>query len=356
MSIRNNDTFKRLEEVFAAGRDAEEERTQNVRILIAVDAEAPRDFVESLKEALIPAKYGVVLDVRLVGDVAMDPNGFWDACIIIAGGTDDAVSQAAINVGRHGNPVVVVAQSVLDIPEVCLNEPVSAFVSTIAASNQRALLHDLSNWLLQSSAKSTAIAASFPFCRKARVRELARGAAAANAAIGVVNLLPGSDFPYMVVNQAKLALDIAAVYGQRLSFARLPELVGVVGAGLGYRFFAKMLLGLIPAVGPVIKGATAYAGTMSTAEALSAHFQLGEGDEHPVDVIRDDLRERMDEIRETIPNLPERLRYSILGDRNDDGNYGDDDYYDEDEYVEEPAAPAEQMPQKEYIVYMPVEA
>ena len=330
MSIRNNDTFKRLEEVFAAGRDAEEERAQNVRILIAVDAEAPRDFVESLKEALIPAKYGVVLDVRLVGDVAMDPNGFWDACIIIAGGTDDAVSQAAINVGRHGNPVVVVAQSVLDIPEVCLNEPVSAFVSTIAASNQRALLHDLSNWLLQSSAKSTAIAASFPFCRKARVRELARGAAAANAAIGVVNLLPGSDFPYMVVNQAKLALDIAA------------------------GFFAKMLLGLIPAVGPVIKGATAYAGTMSTAEALSAHFQLGEGDEHPVDVIRDDLRERMDEIRETIPTLPERLRYSILGDRDDDG-YGDDDYYEED-YDEEPATSAEQMPQKEYIVYVPVEA
>lgn len=333
MAGTKQEAFKRLEEVFEAGRDADEERAESVRLLIAVDHEAPHDLVACLKDAFMPVCAGAIIEVRLAGDVAMDPSGTWDACVVIAGGSDDIVEHAAVGIGRRGSPVVIVAQSVLDIPESCLTEPISAFVSTIAASDARSLKSQLAKWILKSSSKSTAFAASFPFCRKGRVRELTRACAAQNAAIGVINLLPGADMPYITVNQAKLALDIAAVYGLPFSFARAPELAGVVAAGFGYRGIARLAVGLIPGIGRVLRGVMAYVGTLSTSRALVAHFALEESDEDdPIEAMREEMVETIDSLRGALPAFVD----SIAGwPSRDEGR---------ETYVERPAA-------EDYIVY-----
>ena len=83
--------------------------------------------------------------------------------------------------------------------------------------------------------------------------------------------------PIMTANQAKLALDIAAVYGQDLSAWRVPELAAVVGGGFAYRAAARQLLGLIPGIGVAIKAGMGYAGTLTTGVALRARFEMGEG-------------------------------------------------------------------------------
>lgn len=354
MPGKNNEAFKRLEEVFAAGRDANEDRVESVRVLVAVDRSAHRDFVLSIKEAFMPARNGVFVDVLLVEDVAEDPDGAWDACVVVAGGSDEVVERAAVGVGRRGNPVVIVGQSVLDIPESCLVEPLSAFVATIAASNASSLKNQLADWLMRATNKQTALAASFPFCRSARVRELTQACAAQNAAIGIVNLLPGSDMPYITVNQAKLAVDIAAVYGRSFSVARAPELVAVAVLGLTYRAAARILTGAIPVLNRVMRGVTAYLGTMSTSRLVTARFDLAEG-RLVIDPeeIRNDIMSGVASVRDGLPELKDRLAdyvdlvSGIAGRAVDyQAPNGYDDYDDQEDYEDvAPEAP------RDYIVF-----
>ena len=354
MAVDKNAAFKRLEEVFAAGKDAEEDRIETVHVLIGVDPAAPRDLVLSVKDAFMPVSSAGILDIRLIDDLASDPAGIWDACVIVAGGSDENVERSAVGVGRHGNPVVVLAQSALDIPESLLEEPFSAFVATIAASNSRSLRHELSRWIIRASSKSTALAASFPFCRQVRVRELAQACAAQNAAIGFLNLLPGSDLPYITVNQAKMVLDIAAVYGLPFSVARVPELAGVLFAAVGYRGVARFLMGLIPGFGRILRGVTAYAGTMTTAEAISSYLALNdENEDDPVDVLRDKITERYESVSQRVSGIVRSLPIRRAGEEYDDeyDDEYDEDQVDERENAEEGAQPAEQQPAFSYVVY-----
>ncbi len=60
-----------------------------------------------------------------------------------------------------------------------------------------------------------------------------------SAAIGAVAFVPGSDMPLMTARQIRLALDITAAYNINVSVETIAELLGVVGAGFGYRTVAR---------------------------------------------------------------------------------------------------------------------
>ena len=102
--------------------------------------------------------------------------------------------------------------------------------------------------------------------------EVVGSCALENAAVGAVQIIPGADFPIMCVNQIRLALDIAACHGQPISVERLADIGGVFGVGLLYRYVARTLVGLVPGVGWLLKGAVGYAGTVATGQALSLRF------------------------------------------------------------------------------------
>ena len=78
----------------------------------------------------------------------------------------------------------------------------------------------------------------------------------------------------MCASQAKLALDIAACYGNGVELSRVLEVVGVFGAGLAYRGVARAAAGLVPGLGFLLKAAMGYAGTVATAKAVQARFSL----------------------------------------------------------------------------------
>jgi uncharacterized protein (DUF697 family) len=78
----------------------------------------------------------------------------------------------------------------------------------------------------------------------------------------------------LTLNQARLVLRIALAYGQEVDGARLPELLGVVGAGFGLRTVARELLDFVPVAGWAAKGAVAYAGTKALGEAARRYFEL----------------------------------------------------------------------------------
>jgi uncharacterized protein (DUF697 family) len=76
----------------------------------------------------------------------------------------------------------------------------------------------------------------------------------------------------LTLNQIRLVLRIALAYGQEVDRQRAVELLGVVGAGFGFRTAARELLDFVPVAGWALKGAIAYAGTRAVGEAAARYF------------------------------------------------------------------------------------
>jgi uncharacterized protein (DUF697 family) len=116
------------------------------------------------------------------------------------------------------------------------------------------------------------LAGRLPVLRDAVVEQLIRRASHRNGLIGAAVFVPGLDLPVLTLNQIRLVTRIAVAYGQELDRSRAPELLGVVGAGFGFRALAREALDLIPIVGWAVKGAVAMGGTRAVGEAARAYY------------------------------------------------------------------------------------
>jgi uncharacterized protein (DUF697 family) len=119
----------------------------------------------------------------------------------------------------------------------------------------------------------TALAARLPMLRGAVCKHLISHFAKRNALVAAAIFVPGVDMPVLTLNQIRLVLRIALAYGQEIDRARAAELLGVVGAGLGFRAVARELLDFVPVAGWAVKGAVAYAGTKAVGEAAVRYFE-----------------------------------------------------------------------------------
>ncbi len=120
--------------------------------------------------------------------------------------------------------------------------------------------------------RASALAARLPVLREAVCDMLIRRCARRSAVVGVAVFVPGADMPVLTLNQVRLLLRIADAYGFELDRERLPEVLGVVGGGFGWRAVARSLVGLVPVAGWIVKGGVAYVGTRALGEAARRHF------------------------------------------------------------------------------------
>ncbi len=119
----------------------------------------------------------------------------------------------------------------------------------------------------------TALAARLPVLRPAVCERLIATYSRRNALVAAAVFVPGVDLPVLTLNQIRLVLRIALAYGAELDNRRAVELVGVVGAGFGFRAVARELLDLVPVAGWAVKGSVAYAGTRAIGEAAVRYFE-----------------------------------------------------------------------------------
>lgn len=260
-----------LIDVLASGMESLDSMEDGLRIRVHVGAECPRELALAAKEALSAQRAGGAVEVM----------GLCMPVVSAAAADAVVVLAAAHEVGLHpllsaylaqGVPCALVAETLLEIPG--LDEEGCAGVGLVCASDADALGPKLAEWLSGVVPNPVALAANFPFCRDAVVNRLAARSAAENAAVGAISLIPGSDYPIMCASQAKLALDIAACYGNGVELSRALEVAGVFGAGLAYRGVARAAAGLVPGLGFLLKAAMGYAGTVVTAKAVQARFSL----------------------------------------------------------------------------------
>jgi uncharacterized protein (DUF697 family) len=119
----------------------------------------------------------------------------------------------------------------------------------------------------QLGEEATPLAARLPVLRKAVCDELIRRFSRRNGLIGAAVFVPGADLPILTVNQVRLVLRIADAYGFEIDRDRIPEVLAVIGSGLGFRALARRTIGYVPVVGWAIKGGIAYTGTRALGEA-----------------------------------------------------------------------------------------
>lgn len=119
----------------------------------------------------------------------------------------------------------------------------------------------------------TPLAARLPVLRRAVCAELIRRLSRQSALVGAAVFVPGADLPVLTLNQVRLVLRIADAYGFEIDRERLPEVLGVIGSGLGLRALARQALGVVPVAGWAVKGAIAYAGTRALGEAAVRYFE-----------------------------------------------------------------------------------
>jgi uncharacterized protein (DUF697 family) len=223
----------------------------------------PRPLAVAGARELVPL---LVRELRAGGDAAAVVEGrVGDAAVLVWVGPpdEDALREAS----RNGIPIVAVTDSD-ELPYVLATDlvrvpPGRGFpVEEIAAAVARRL-----------GENGTALAARLPVLRAAVCDELIRSFSKRNALVGAAIFIPGVDMPVLTLNQGRLVLRIALAYGQQIDMERAAELLGVVGAGFGFRAVARELLDLVPVAGWAVKGAVAYAGTKAIGEAAVRYFE-----------------------------------------------------------------------------------
>lgn len=135
-------------------------------------------------------------------------------------------------------------------------------------------LEQLGTWVVQNVPdKRLSLARAFPFMRHPLAVELAKQTTIQNGAIGLVFFVPGADMPLIALNQAKMVLQIAAVYGKEMNRDRIGEILAVMAGGFGCRAVARQLVARAPVLGWAIKPAVAASGTMAMAIAAIEYYE-----------------------------------------------------------------------------------
>jgi uncharacterized protein (DUF697 family) len=120
-----------------------------------------------------------------------------------------------------------------------------------------------------------ALGRRYPVVRRAAAHRLIARTAVQNVFIAIVFFVPGSDMPAMTLNQAKMVLNIAAMYGERIDIERAVELTGIILLGFGFRGLGRLLVRSVPGLGTVIRAVTAYSATMAVGLGAIAYFEKG---------------------------------------------------------------------------------
>jgi uncharacterized protein (DUF697 family) len=123
--------------------------------------------------------------------------------------------------------------------------------------------------------KGYTLAARLPALRPAVCEAIIQRFSRQNGILGAAIFIPGADFPVLTLNQIRMVFRIAAAYGHEIDRDRAVELLGVVGAGLGFRAAARQALVVVPIAGWAVKGGIAYTGTRALGEAAVRYFEKG---------------------------------------------------------------------------------
>jgi uncharacterized protein (DUF697 family) len=217
------------------------------------------------------AKPGVVREGSLAGAAAL--------VYVLAAEPTDEDRRALADARRQRVPIVaVLADPSLDdaVPHVLATDVVRV------APGSGFPLDEIARVLARRMGDAgTTVAARVPALRPAVCEELIARVSRTNGMLGAAIFVPGADLPVLTLNQLRLVLRIGLAHGYEVERERLPEVLAVVGSGLGFRALARRLLGTVPVAGWAVKAGVAYAGTRAVGEAAVKYFEARAQSDRP---------------------------------------------------------------------------
>ena len=176
------------------------------------------------------------------------------------------------------------------VPETA-DEPIGARGANsipITAPNLPKLAEEM---IKQQPHLAVAMGRRFPLFRPVASKYIINTASRTNAQIALISGLPGvfppaaiilpassiADVLLLTKNQLMMVMRLAATHGKKPGYTQqVKELMGVLGAALGWRTLARELSGFIPVgFGLVAKTAIAYSGTMAAGRSALLFYQTG---------------------------------------------------------------------------------
>lgn len=267
-----------VRDLVTSGSKLLKDRDQPVRLSVVIESDAADALVDALRDRLRPNTAGAVLQVEVAGEGPVPTTtGGIDAVVAVAGSGGPALRAALAAFRQARVPVVVVALGD-DARRIALADGLPQPTADLIVGEDIVEVVDgrLAGWLADEIAsKRLALAHNFPFMRRAVAEEAVRATAWQNGLVGVVAIIPGADMPIMTANQAKMLLQIAAAFGERLGPDRIKELAAIVGGAFVFRTVARQALGFVPVLGWAVKGGIGYGGTIAMGMAAIAYFEQG---------------------------------------------------------------------------------
>ena len=262
--------FKSIAEIFQAARAADARAQGELKVEILMGIGSTPDQIRAVKEAFVPeTSHASVLVWDLNSRAEIAPDADCGLVVVLVGDQTDKAKQIVTRCSVQGVSCVLISSTALELP--ALDEAEEIAVDTVVGTDYNTVQEQLAQ-CLALNINRIGLAANFPFMREEVAQVLMQESAAANAGVGALAFIPGSDFPLMVVQQEKLALDLMGAYGKSMSTERLVDMVGVVGIGTFWRYIARSVAGLVPGFGWLIKAAIAYSGTLADGKAIQAHL------------------------------------------------------------------------------------
>ena len=119
------------------------------------------------------------------------------------------------------------------------------------------------------------LASVLPALRPAICEQVIEVAARRNAKAALLIFVPGADMPVLTAVQMRMVLKLARCYGYDLSPDRAVELLGVLGAGFGFRAVGRSMLDFVPVAGWAVQSGIAYSATKAVGKAAMEYFERG---------------------------------------------------------------------------------
>lgn len=204
----------------------------------------------------------------------------FDFCIVICGFSASS-AYAYQRACENGIPCALLSLT----PRLCLElaqfaqidiptEDIMARAALPEQEQVRVIEKRLAQWLLSVlPEKKLTLCNAFPFVRGVAARSEVSSCAVQNSAIGLVHLIPGADLPLMTVNQVKMLLRIASMYGHELDFLQALQVVGVGAFAFVSRSGARSALRALPGFAQLIRASVALGSTCVIGWALIAYYE-----------------------------------------------------------------------------------
>lgn len=276
-------------------------RDEELKIGLFLDPRASDEVIDLVVRLFEPSSSNTRVFVHVINeDMTLSDHVSYHAMVFVMQQADMAASLVAQSANQELPTLVLVEEGLR-------SEAAAAFGLSIldiaSARKPDLLVSQTATWFAENlSEHRMALAKDFAFMRPALAADTIQATARQNAVIAAVFFMPGADMPVMTLNQIKMTLQLAFIYGEEMTFKRVAEAAFVVVSAYAARAGARAISGDMPkGFKWPVKVGVAYASTLALGKGME--FWLLNGPDIPT----------LDRPLPAIPSLSELAGKTSLG-------------------------------------------